>query len=50
MNYGGIAGGKVGTWWREAKGKNWVNRNSIINKIYLKIKNPGKLKIKSINT
>ena len=33
----GIAGGKGGTEQSGAKGKNWDNCNSIINKIYLKI-------------
>ena len=34
----GIAGGKGGTEQSGAKGKNWDNCNSIINKIYLKKK------------
>ena len=33
---GEIAGGKGGTRWRGAKGENWDNCNSIINKIYYK--------------
>ena len=33
---GEIAGGKGNTKWREAKGENWDNRNSIISKVYLK--------------
>ena len=32
----GIAGGKGDIGWRGAKGENWDNCNSIINKIYLK--------------
>ena len=36
----GNDGGRVGTGWRGIKGrKKWDNCNSIINKIYLKIKN-----------
>ena len=35
---GGTAGGKRGTRQRGQKGQNWDNCNSIINKIYLKIK------------
>ena len=31
---GGIARGNRGTAWRGAKGENWGNCNSIINKIY----------------
>ena len=31
---GGITGGKGVTGWRGAKGENWDNCNSIINKIY----------------
>ena len=34
-----IVGRNGGTGWKRAKGKNWDNYNSIIDKIYLKIKN-----------
>ena len=44
-----IAGGNGGTKQKGAKGENWDNYNSIINKIYLKINVKGinlKIKIK----
>lgn len=38
MNLLGVAGGKRGSWQREAKGKHWDICNRTINKIYLKNK------------
>ena len=49
LRAGGIAGRKMGTRWRGAEGENWDNCNSIINKIYLKVKMKFKLKTKIID-